>query len=99
MYTENENDGVNIQTEIFALGCTLYELWTTRELYADLDGEEVRDHYLQGCFPMWKASQVDQLFRSVGTATLQPHKSCFIDLRLNCAFFSVKPRRSLVDNT
>jgi serine/threonine protein kinase len=51
MYTEDENDGVNIHTEIFALGCTLYELWTTREPYADLDEKRVRDHYLQGCFP------------------------------------------------
>jgi|SRR5882757_9814807 len=51
LYTENENDQVTVETEVFAFGCTLYAVWTKKDPYEELDEEEVGENYLNARFP------------------------------------------------
>lgn len=40
-----------VQTDLFALGSTLYEIMTDKQPYYDLDDEEVEERFRQGLFP------------------------------------------------
>ncbi|KAJ9495918.1 hypothetical protein H2202_008714 [Exophiala xenobiotica] len=69
MYTEDENDGRYLLLGVPSTNSgrleSLMQIWMRRRLKTII---------FRAAFLMWKASQVDQLFRSVGTETLQPHK-------------------------
>lgn len=82
MHTEEGNDLVTIQSEIFALGCTFYEIWAAREPYAELVEEEVLGAYRRGAFPdvtdLPSASVISQCWKGelrTGQAVLDELKS------------------------
>lgn len=44
-------DVVDMADELFALGSTIYEIWTTRKPYHDEDGKTVQEYFKNQTFP------------------------------------------------
>ncbi|KAF2241447.1 kinase-like protein [Trematosphaeria pertusa] len=59
----DDDENPSIASELFALGSTIYEIWTTTRPYEDEPDDTVEDNYKHQCFPDVEALPVAKIIK------------------------------------
>ena len=78
---DDAHENPSIQSELFALGSTMYEIWTTTRPYHDEPEETVEQNYKRQCFPDVRTLPVAEIIEKSWHGTYSSADEVFADLK------------------